>query len=253
MKRFLKLLVSIIVIIVGSFIAYFLLSSMDSYNINDVSGDNNVESSGDTSYDNILNERYESSSGNKENTEDIENSIEVTQSGETFVESKSGNYINLNISGENIQNDQEYSEAEKVQIVDKINVIEGQNNSANVKSTQEDSLGLDVLGIENKDLFDAFDIKEMSVTVQVAGSMVYILPASDFVNNGQYHYDKEGNLILYISELMGVGGEIRYYFNNNDLVTIEKKIEEQIDINYENKDEILSRAKLIYNKYMIEN
>ena len=239
MREFLKLIVSILVVLVISYTVYFFLYSNSKYEQNQMDEEE------------ILNEELpqgDDEIDNESNFGDMNNEVHDE------VEDEDSNLIDNPIkSGDVFEGNQDGGEFVSGNIeekISKINLIETKNNLSNLTKSFEDSLGADIIGTKNQDYFVSFDMTKMDVTVQVAGSMVYIIPTPDLVDNAQYHYDKDGNLALYICELVGVGGEVRYYFENGILLTQETNVEEDILINYENTKEIIERSKLIYNKYM---
>lgn len=227
MKSFLKLIVSIIVVLVIGFTVYFLLQGATKYNEKDASGENlNTELSGnDISGSEDIN-RVEYSSGENQSTP--ENEIN-TQPSETNT---------LTLSEEQIN-----------QAVKNANMIENQNNNEVVINTIEDNIGIEMIGNEYQELLNMLNSNTLTVNVQTAGTMIYILPMSDFVNNQQYHYDENGNLVLYISELMGIGGEVRYYFYDDQLIKTEETVDGELFMNYEDASQILQKSKLVYDKY----
>lgn len=238
MRGFLKLVVSILVIAVISYTVYFLLYNNSKYHQNQIEAEgviskeptqNDIEIDTNTEVDDANNE--EDGEEDKDSNL-IDNPI------------KSGDDFEVNEDGI------EFVSGDIEEKISKINLIETKNNLSNLAKSLEDSLGADIMGTKNQDYFDSFDMTEMAVTVQVAGSMIYIIPFPDLVDNAQYHYDKDGNLVLYICELIGVGGEVRYYFENGIPLTQETNVEEDIPINYESTNEIIERSKLIYDKYM---
>lgn len=245
MKSFLKLIVSVIVILVIGFTVYFLIQGMSNYNASNASGD-------------VIDNQLSGDIDNKNLEENIENNyIEDSQTnnnsknqGEVNVFEVSGEKIDVNGLGDIKEASGELLESENiVQAINEAKMIENQNKNEIVINTVEDNIGLEIIGTEYKELLNMLETNTLSVNVQTAGTMVYILPVSDFVNNQQYHYDENGNLVLYISELMGIGGEIRYYFYNNQLIKTEDTVEEELFINYENSNEIIQRAKVVYDKY----
>ena len=152
MKSFLKLLVSIIVICTIGYTTYFLLSNSSKYNSSNESGD-------------LTNTELENSNQNDEkNNQEVEN-IEIDKNLEN-------NNITDN-SGEIL------SEEEKIdKIVANIDMLRKQNNSTSVSKTLDDNVGIDIIGTKYQEFFSIFNMNEAFVTVQVAGSMAYIIPAS---------------------------------------------------------------------------
>ncbi|MBO5143394.1 MAG: hypothetical protein J6C46_10490 [Clostridia bacterium] len=253
MKSFLKLIVSIVVIIVIGVTLYFLLQGMTMYNEKDTSGDTfNNELSGNVIVENSNlsesekenNEEYLEDSQNKNsgenlnNEKNLEDSITDGNSGENIIENEVNTIPSNNLTEEQIN-----------QAINDANMIENQNNNEIVINTIEDNIGIDMIGEEYKELLNMLNSNTLTVNVQTAGTMIYILPMSDFVNNQQYHYDENGNLVLYISELMGIGGELRYYFLNNQLIKTEETVDGELFMKYEDTNQILQKSKLVYDKY----
>ena len=247
MRKFLKFIVSIIVIVIMIFTVYFFMQYSNQY----TPGNENNGEKGSLEYIKSGENNFEYSQNENENNtqsgdlvdgniiiEEIsgENTFEEITSGDTSIENASGDIF--------------YTAQEIEMKITAIKDIENQNKSISVPKTFEDSVGLDIIGVNDKDFFTAFNLTELSVTIQIAGSMVYIIPNSDFIDNAQYHYDENGNLVLYICELIGVGGEIRYYYENGQFLKQEQIIEEEIEIEGENVLEILQRSKLVYEKYI---
>ncbi len=131
-----------------------------------------------------------------------------------------------------------------------IKQIEERNLKDTSIKTVHDSVDLSIMGKQNEDYFTSFEVEEVSVMVQLSGSMIAIIPAPDFLNNAYYHYDQNGNLVLYVCELIGVGGQMRYYFDQGKLFHKEETVEEDISLSWEEEAEILQRATMVYQKYI---
>lgn len=239
MREFIKLIVTIIVLVVISYTVYFFLESNAKYEER-----NNEE---------IIKEELNLNNENKENVlenNELQNPIvspenSYATSGEKIENITSEEeQVDVIISGEKIEGLSE--------IISKINLIETKNRLSNLNKTIEDNVGVDVIGQKNRDFFEIFPEDKMAVTVQIAGTMVYIIPTPDLIDNAQYHYDADGNLALYICELVGIGGEIRYYYEDGKFLTKVTNVEdENLEfITYEDSDEILTRANIIYKQYM---
>lgn len=85
--------------------------------------------------------------------------------------------------------------------------------------------------------------------VNGAGLRVAIIPAPDFLNNQIYYFNKYGSLMMYESESMGVGGSIKYYFSNRELIKEENNLEAEIEVKFESEKDILRRADNIYDSF----
>lgn len=250
MKQFIKFLVSIIVIIIIIFTVYFLMQYSNQYTpSSDISGEKEIleETKNDENdIDFSRNENEEKNDAPNGNFESGNVIMEEISGDEHIIEEIASGDIETKDDSENVN----YTLQEIENKVTNIKNIERKNEFIGEPQIFEDSVGLDIIGIKNKDFFTTFNLSELTVTVQTAGTMVYIIPNSDFIDNAQYHYDENGNLILYVRELIGVGGEIRYYYEDGKFLKEEQIIEEGIEIDDEDKLEILQRAKLIYEKYI---
>lgn len=275
MKEFLKLIVTVIVIGVIAYTLYFFLTISAEYQDSNISGDividekesididdsqNEVEKNDKNIFDDEREESLNNNIFRGDKEENLDNNIEKEI--ENTLETDSGNKMNQTVmnSGD-VQQERGNSEINIDDIsnideeyfnkkISEINMIETKNRLANLTNTIEDSVGIEIIGEKNQDYFDNFSIKEMSVNIQIAGTMIYIIPMPDFVDNAQYHYDENGELALYICELTGIGGEVRYYFDNGKLLTRLENIEEDVIIPSENINEIVNRSKVIYDKYI---
>lgn len=244
MKKFLKLLVTIIVILVIGYTIYFLMENTSQYN---------ARNSGDLIFNNsddILNQSgnneisLENQSGNAENMKlpSGEENVEFEQTNNTEIIGNEDEEVG--ISGDNqLQNDWESK-------VEEIKNIKNQNLSAIPTKTLEENIDIDIIVGKDKVFSELSKISQVSGTVQVAGSMVYIMPDSELLDNTQYHYDKNGNLILYVRELSEYDKEARYYFENGTPIIINFTVEKKHQMDFEKAEEIFQRAKLVYEKYM---
>lgn len=231
MKKILQLIISLVVIALVGYTIYFLISSNNQY------------------YEVKPNNESGNIAENNQNDEDKAVTPEILSSGNE-IETDDDDKTDDNTGVNNEENAEIVSGDTLESKIASINMIETKNRLANLTKSLEDDIGLEIIGLKNKEYMESFEIDEMHVTVQVAGSMVYIIPFPDFVDNAQYHYDENGNLALYICEFIGVGGEVRYYFENGVLLTTQENVEEDIEITYESSEEIIDRAALIYERYM---
>lgn len=245
MREFLKFVVAIIVITVIICTIYFFLTNNAKYQVDNPNIKDNIVQedtvleikSGEEEkeeFSDIFDEKEQHNVGDDKSLA----SVNIPQGSE---ENANGNIEDL--SGENILIE---NLDEKLA---RINLIETKNNLSNLTKSLNDELGINVMGMKNREYFESIPQEKIDVVVQVAGSMVYIIPMPDFLDNAQYHYDANGKLVLYVCELAGIGGEIRYYFENDILLTQVINVEE-VQLGYENAEEIIERSKLIYNNYM---
>lgn len=231
MKGFLKFIISILVIAVIAYTLYFFLTNNAVYQEQYVSGETHISGEG----------------AREELTENIINADDESQK---EIENQTPNFSGEKTSGDASGNKENLDENVLEEKVADINLIETKNRLANLTKSLEANVGIDIVGTKNQDFMDSFDMEQMNVTIQVAGTMVYIIPTPEFVDNAQYHYDENGNLVLYICEFTGIGGEIRYYFENDNLLTQVDNVEEDVQLDYESAQEIVARAHMIYENYM---
>ncbi len=119
-----------------------------------------------------------------------------------------------------------------------IKLIEQRNIGANASKTIEENVGLETIGVEYKDLFTEAQMDSALVVIQVAGSMISIMPYSDFIDAQEFHYDDNGNLVLFTYTETGRGLKSRYYVNRNEIISIEREQEEPIET--EKVDEVVN-------------
>lgn len=95
------------------------------------------------------------------------------------------------------------------------------------------------------------DIDEVSGNILTdEKSFVTIMPFPDFLDNQNYYFE-DGSLVAYKEEFMGIGGNVTYYFKDNELLFIdETNIEEEMTFESENPEWILRRAKNVYKEFI---
>lgn len=132
--------------------------------------------------------------------------------------------------------------------IEYINSIEQENKNVIDVKIVEDNVGVEIFG--DKEYFDAMQEDTIGVSCIVAGTSVQIIPNPDFLDTQVFHYTKDGNLIMYISISNTIGGQVKYYFSEDRIIEISNEIEEDIDINLLNEQDILPRAKVVYDRYL---
>ena len=191
----------------------------------------------------------------KEKTEPI---IIYIQSGEKV---SSGEIITQS-GEENLDIPRAETYSSKDALLDSIKRIEDKNVASHVTNTIQDKVGAEVVGSKYKELFELLNTSTTSTTIQIAGSMIYIIPASDFLDSQQFHYDEDGNLVLYVVEGAGTGFKTRYFITNETL--IEKVGEdvgeiydednqesgEQMMLDETDLEDIYNRARALYDEYL---
>ena len=184
----------------------------------------------------------------------------------------SGEVINNEVSGEEVEPTKPIADV-KTTVQDIDNIARLNIESSNVSTTVE-SVGLEVIGEKYKEMFSTLGTSSTTVTIQVAGTMIHLMPYSDFVNEEEFHYDEDGKLLLYVLTASGKGDKVKYYLNDKSIIGIklyeDGEPEETVDttsgeelssgdvsgeeysiINEVDIDEIQERGAYLYNKYLL--
>ena len=132
-------------------------------------------------------------------------------------------------------------------ILTDIEKIEYENKNIKDIKLIEDNIEEMLWGEE--EYFDILQDDKVGVSSIIAGTSVQIIPNPDFLDTQVFHYDMQGNLVMYVLISNTVGGQIKYYFNNGEIVKISNEMEENINVELINKDDILKRANLVYDRY----
>lgn len=225
MKSFMKFIVSLLVIAVVGYIAYYLVinNAKDNTDIVESSGENNKILSGEI----------------------IENEIEASiVSGE--VSDKISGEI-AEVSGDEVLEIVVNSKEESMKSIDNQVII---INSGEVLNTISDNLTSDLLSDSAREFMTYFKVNELSVTINIKERCVEIIPTSDFIENMVYYFDENGNLILYESVSNTVGGSTKYYFENGKSIDVVWNYDEDLEKQEEYVYAVLGRAQAIYDKYL---
>lgn len=222
MKSFIKFIVTILVVAVVGYIVYFITINGNKDNYENLSGDSK---SGD------IFDIYSGEIGNQ----DFDNTL---ISGDV-----SGEIIDV-ISGEIID-----------PITLSINRIDAQAEflyGAEMINTISDNFTKDILSESARSFLEYFNANELPVTVNIRDRVIEVIPNSDFLENMVYYYNENGELILYELISTTVGGSSKYYFENNDNISIKHNYDEpSIVVKDENTMDILLRAERIYDKFLM--
>ena len=220
MKSFMKFIVTIIVIALIGYIVYYLV-------INNTEGLNNT--SGDFISGEIL-------SGD---IIDVSGEMSQNLSGETS---------NINSGEENVIPSIDLK-AQTIRMIDEeVNLI----NSGEVINVVSENLSSEFVSESARSFMSYFKLNDLPVTINVKDRCIEIIPASDFLENMVYYYNENGELILYELISTTVGGSSKYYFENNDNISIKHNYDEpSIVVKDENTMDILLRAERIYDKFLM--
>lgn len=137
----------------------------------------------------------------------------------------------------------------KEEVIQNVDVIEENNNKISYATTFEDNVGVEILG--DAEFFSSFETDKIGISGHKAGTSVTLIPAPDFIDNQVYHYYDDGTLALYVSVSNTVGGQVKYYFYQDKLVETKNELAEPgLNPQLLDENDILTRAKLVYEKYM---
>ncbi len=90
-------------------------------------------------------------------------------------------------------------------------------------------------------------------TIQVAGSMVSIIPDDNRLDSFEYHYRGDNKLVAYVRKFAGSNIKATYYFENGELLDREvNSFDTKYNI-FEEEKNILQRADDIYNSFLKED
>ena len=137
----------------------------------------------------------------------------------------------------------------RLDVFEKVDQIDASTNieQYGYTNTLKDEVGVEILGEKEKEFMQYFETNTLPVDVFTYNDLyVKVAPVSDFVNNQIFYY-KDSKLVLYESESNTIGGSVRYYFDNDKLISVKADPELTGD---EEASEILTRAKSVYEKYL---
>lgn len=123
--------------------------------------------------------------------------------------------------------------------------------AANINMTSgEESITDAEYGEVATDFLKNFDVEFVASTVYVhSGDMVMISPYSDFLDIESFYFQKE-KLVLYRRDFIGIGGNAKYYFEDDKLVHIAGEIDEDMFFTEEEEADILQRAQNVYSRFI---
>ena len=135
--------------------------------------------------------------------------------------------------------------------------LETQNIISNEIRSFEEEFGEDLIGSDYKDYFKVMNVDKTNVTVQCAGTMIHVMPYSDFIDSMEYHFDIKGNLVLYVIEQSGLGNKYKYFLNGDRIIKEEFVLQDAEYYSGENSGEVSSFpttkeiANELYEKYVL--
>lgn len=118
--------------------------------------------------------------------------------------------------------------------------LETQNIISNEIRSFEEEFGVDLIGSDYKDYFKVMNVDKTNVTVQCAGTMIHVMPYSDFIDSMEYHFDIKGNLVLYVIEQSGLGNKFKYFLDGDRIIKEEFVLQDEEYYSGDNSGEIMS-------------
>ncbi len=151
--------------------------------------------------------------------------------------SKSGD--ETNISGE--------ASLDKVKYVNDINSYVEEINKNSGDMIQYNTLATtDELGSDIEEFINSFNTEGAYSTINVLkNKLIEIIPASDFLDLQSYYY-KDGDLVMYKRDFIGIGGCAKYYFKDGEQVALITLVEPEMNFKPEQSANIIKRAKNNY-------
>lgn len=143
----------------------------------------------------------------------------------------------------------------KAELIKEIEQVRTELDALSLPDPTDDVIGKGILDKDVDDYLESFEQDEMYIQIyKVSNSKedikIILVPAPDFLNNQVFYFDKDGKLLSYVSESNGVGGTVEYYFDNDNLLKEENKIDEKIEgFEFEDSTEIVAKAKRVYERY----
>lgn len=117
------------------------------------------------------------------------------------------------------------------------------------------ALTKEIYGDDVEEFKNALEIED-DVTGQLITdekNFVTIIPTPDFLNNQTYFY-KNGKIIAYREDFMGIGGSATYYFEDDKLVFVdETDVEEEMNFVSEDANNIIQRAEEIFKQFLSQS
>ncbi len=237
MRGFLKFLCIVIVLAISAYVVYFLVNENNTY---------------------VLNK------GLVEETEKVEvvpqKKVPMVQNNEPKEKTRSDIKMKdiLVLSGDNNSNVVSLTSIRKSNID---NIIERNIDANGVSMLREENIPLEAYGpiIRDSEQSNNQEQKILSQnyiagSIQVSGTMIYLMPDDEMQDRIQFHYAENGKLVAFVREVVVNGGlKTIVYFDENEM-----PFEQDFDttdatkVFEEDYDDIYNRAKYAYNKYFNE-
>lgn len=139
---------------------------------------------------------------------------------------------------------------DKVKYVSEINsyVEDIEKNSGD--RIQYDTLATtDELGSDIEEFINNFNTAGAYSTINIVkNKFIEIIPASDFLNLQSYYY-KDGELVMYRCDFIGIGGSAKYYFKDKTQVALITSVEPEMNFKPEQSTNIIKRAENNYSDF----
>ncbi len=167
----------------------------------------------------------------------------------TKFENNQENGVNDHESGDNVNASGEVT-FDKVKYVNEINsYIEEVDKNSGDRIQYNTLATTDELGSDIEEFVKNFNTEGAYSTINIVkNKLVEIIPASDFLNLQSYYY-RNGELVMYRCDFIGIGGCARYYFKDKSQVALITSVEPEMDFKPEQSTSIMKRAENNYSDF----
>ena len=237
MRSFLKFLCFAIVIAVSTFVIYFLINENNTYVRNEVTTEQTEK---DETISPQKNPSVPDSKSIEKQREDIKLRDILVLSGDNNLEAVSLTTIRKS----NIDN-----------IIER-NIDENGVNMFKGENIPLEAYGPIVRDTANSRISSRVILSQDYIlgSVQVSGTMIYLMPDDESQDRIQYHFAENGKLVAFVREIVS-DNELKtiVYFDENEIPFEQYfNTKDKVKTFEENYDDIYNRAKYAYNKYFNE-
>ena len=174
----------------------------------------------------------------------------------------------VEVTLESKENIERYAKEEKESLISAIKSTINLNTIANVRKTINKKISKSYFGKlvipnensseavsgENSGEMETFIIPDsVQCSIQVAGSMINIVPEDDRIDSIEFHYRGDNKLVAYVRKYAGTNIKATYYFENGELLDKEVNTFDTKYNVFETETEILKRVDNLYNDFLKED
>ena len=186
------------------------------------------------------------------------------QSSNEEADTDNGNIDIKDVTPESKENIEKIAKEEKESLISVIKSTINLNTIANVRNTSNKTIpksyygeivlnSYDDSGEEGSGEKETVQLPDtIRCTIQIAGSMINIVPDDDNLDSIEFHYRGDNKLVAYIRKYAKTSIKATYYFENGELLDKEINSFDQKYSVFESAEDILKRANEIYNAFLKE-